>query len=231
MKIVSIIKRNPPLTLEFNDAAPYQFTVDEDGEHVCEITNEAHIARLLSIPEGFREYGKPVELIQAQAAPAVVLSQDGIIPPDLAVPVAASMDDMLGVDEFPPLFELGHGVTLERGEVMAAVLLLSGKTLEEWNQQDEAQAVALVEAYLDERQASVDAEHAQPNPDAPPPAGEPGVNNEQEDGARKDAQQPPEPTDDEREQAVAAYVEKFGKKPHGKWTAEKINAALTAPAE
>lgn len=34
------------------------------------------------------------------------------------------------------------------------------------------------------------------------------------------------PSDDEREHAVSLYVAKFGKKPHYKWTAEKIIQAL-----
>jgi len=64
MKIESIIRRKAGTKVQLGDNK-YHFAPGEDGgAHVAEVTEPADIARLLSIPEGFREYG------EAQAAAA-----------------------------------------------------------------------------------------------------------------------------------------------------------------
>jgi hypothetical protein len=60
MKIESIIRRVNGSTVILGDNK-YSFVADGDGRHVCEVENEAHVARLLSIKEGFR----PLEDTQA----------------------------------------------------------------------------------------------------------------------------------------------------------------------
>lgn len=54
MKIESIIRRAEGSTVVLGTNS-YHFTPGEDGRHVCEVEDEAHIDRLLSIKEGFRE--------------------------------------------------------------------------------------------------------------------------------------------------------------------------------
>lgn len=52
MKIQSIIRRAKGTTVELGGQV-YFFSPDSD--HTCEVTDEAHIDRFLSIKEGFRE--------------------------------------------------------------------------------------------------------------------------------------------------------------------------------
>lgn len=53
MRIESIIRRQDGSTVTLGDKT-YKFTVGDDGFHVCEVEDPAHIERLLSIKEGFR---------------------------------------------------------------------------------------------------------------------------------------------------------------------------------
>lgn len=54
MKIQSIIRRAKGSTVELGDKV-YFFSPDSD--HTCDVTDEAHIERLLSIKDGFRAAG------------------------------------------------------------------------------------------------------------------------------------------------------------------------------
>ncbi len=68
MKIESIIKR-PGGTRITLGAEAYHFQPDwEDGPHIAEVTDPAHIQRLLSISEGFREEPAAAALREDQAA-------------------------------------------------------------------------------------------------------------------------------------------------------------------
>jgi hypothetical protein len=53
MKIESIAHRQGGTKLTIGNTE-YHFAEREDGRHVCEVTDEAHADRLLSIKEGFR---------------------------------------------------------------------------------------------------------------------------------------------------------------------------------
>lgn len=54
MKIESIIRRKNGTVGTARDGTRYQFQPDSQGRHVAEITNEAHAAHFISIPEGYR---------------------------------------------------------------------------------------------------------------------------------------------------------------------------------
>lgn len=53
MKIESIIQRSQGTTVQIGDQN-YHFAPGEDGRHVCDVEDEAHINRFLSIKEGYR---------------------------------------------------------------------------------------------------------------------------------------------------------------------------------
>lgn len=57
MKIESIIRRKAGTNVKLDDTN-YHFAAGDDGAHVAEVTDPAHVKRLLGIPEGFREYGQ-----------------------------------------------------------------------------------------------------------------------------------------------------------------------------
>lgn len=64
MKIESILKRKNGTKISLG-GIDYHFKPDEKGRHVANVTDQAHLAKLLSIPEGYRlvlddeEHGKP----------------------------------------------------------------------------------------------------------------------------------------------------------------------------
>jgi len=52
MKIICKLKRAGGTKVELGKTT-YHFVEDKDGDHVAEVTDEKHIARLLSIPEAY----------------------------------------------------------------------------------------------------------------------------------------------------------------------------------
>ena len=70
MKIESIIRREAGTTVVLGTQT-YAFKAGEDGRHACDVEDEAHIERLLSIKEGFREVDeKPASTKQPAKEPA-----------------------------------------------------------------------------------------------------------------------------------------------------------------
>lgn len=59
------------------DGTTYSFTPDAHGEHVCEVTNEAHIQRLLLIPEGYEPYGD-----ESRAEAAAIVTRENALDAD-----------------------------------------------------------------------------------------------------------------------------------------------------
>lgn len=60
MKIECILKREGGSKVEIG-STEYHFAPQADGAHVAEVSNNGHIQRFLSIPEGYRIYGEPDE--------------------------------------------------------------------------------------------------------------------------------------------------------------------------
>lgn len=207
MKIESIIKRDPPTEVLLGDTA-YKFTPDSKGRHVCEVTDKAHIARLLSIAEGF-------QIPDDEDAPKVA------IPPVIEPPVQTVQptfqptqdpDVLLGADGYPAVIDLGNGKTADIADVIADAHELSGLTTADWNALDPEVRAGLIDAVLDalndsEEEAPTDAA----NDDQPPATDKPAV--------------------DEREALALEYKAKFGSKPHYKWTMDKIREELAKPTE
>lgn len=50
-------------------AAKYHFKPDDEGRHVCEVTDEAHIVEFLKIPEGYEEVGAERVEVEPPAPP------------------------------------------------------------------------------------------------------------------------------------------------------------------
>lgn len=81
MIIESIIKREHGSTVVLDDKT-YKFQPNEDGRHVAEVTEKAHIERLLSITEGFRPLKKSETVkvsgpVQVEQAPTVQPVEEG----------------------------------------------------------------------------------------------------------------------------------------------------------
>lgn len=77
MKIESIIRRATGSTVNLGNNT-YRFLPGDDGRHVCNVDNEDHIDRLLSIKEGFRAVEDDEVKIPAKAqAKSPVTDQAG----------------------------------------------------------------------------------------------------------------------------------------------------------
>lgn len=122
MKIECILKREGGTKINLpgdNGDVEYYFKEQPDGAHVAEVTDKAHIKRLLSIPEGYEIY-------------------------DPAAP--KKNQTLLGSSVHPATFEIGDKV-FQLGDVVAIAFKDSCLTEEDWNSlSDDARADMIDEA-------------------------------------------------------------------------------------
>lgn len=225
MKIECILRRNPPATVILGVTA-YQFQVDEHGRHVCDVEDNAHLARLLSINEAYRLPGD--EPIPQALIPAIVEQSLPTSAPTLA-PVDESI--IKGSAVHPATFDLGGAEPASIEDVVFHALTLSGLTTPEWNSlpdEDRHNFIDLALDDLDERDLP-DEEPATAPPEAKPtPETAPVSAAGNSSGAVPNSA--PDATDAELEGLRADYFAKFGKKPHYKFGAEKLRALIAADA-
>lgn len=227
MKIECILRRTPPTTVILG-ATAYQFKPDEHGRHVCDVEDNAHLARLLSITEAYRLPND--EPIPQALIPAIV---EQSLP--TAAPILAPVDESIikGSAVHPATFDLGGPEPASIDDVVFHALTLSGLTTPEWNSlpdEDRHNFIDLALDDLDERDLPEDGPapvpvipEAKPTPETAPVsvAGNSsgaGPNSDQAD------------TDAELEGLRADYFTKFGKKPHYKFGAEKLRTLIAAEA-
>lgn len=212
IKIESIIKREPPTVITLGHKT-YQFAPDEHGRHIVEVTDQEHLARLLSIPEGYRLVvdGAPVEPVSKPLDVNVSPVAAVAIPPKVTTLIEVhdqpAADVLLGSDVHPAVLTLDNGDEVQLGDVVQQAFNASGLSLEEWNAQDE-----------DDRHARIDDQLDVLN----------GVKPESEEGEESDEGEEGagESSALDREALAKQYAEKFGHRPNGKLSAEKIAAAL-----
>ncbi len=176
MKIKSIIEREDGHSVDL-DGTVYEFN---PPSHVCEVEDKQHLARFLSIPEGY-------ELVLDGDKPAKKAEPAPIKQPE------ETTVSLLGSEVHPSVFEI-HGKEYSLGDVVALAFQSFGTVPTAWNELSEGERADLIDAELDKLEPS--------GPVADPDA--------------------------ERAALVEQYVAKFGKKPHGKATVEKIRAELEA---
>lgn len=68
MLIESKIRRTGGTSISMGDEV-YHFAPDDEGRHVCDVTNKAHIQRFLSITEGFCLVGAEDEVTSTAPPP------------------------------------------------------------------------------------------------------------------------------------------------------------------
>lgn len=258
MKIESIIKRNPPTEIEL-DGTVYKFQPDEHGRHVAEVTDKRHIARLLSIAEGYQLPGdEPLasdvqaELDRAIEERSAPVSQPVLTPTD---------DDALrGSTVHPATIDLGDGKQVELDEIIDLAFQESGLTTAEWNALSDEDRHSLIDAILDAMapvdeggavndDGSVTKIHDLPRDRLLEMAKAMGIDGAEslddgnlrqavydkqfgttDDVADADEQSDEDKAKAEREAVAQEYKAKFGKLPHYKWTIEKIREELAKPA-
>lgn len=216
MKIESIIKRDPPTEVVLGDTT-YKFQPDSEGRHVVEVTDNAHIARLLSIADGFRIPGDTT----TAAAPAPEQA-----PAPAPAPTAPTLqptadeNELAGSTVHPAIIDLGNGKTVELVDVVAEAHELSSMTTAEWNAMPEEARHQLIDAVLD---GMVD---EKPDTDADPEAAKAAADAAAALAAANQPDDDKAKHDSERNAAAQAWKDKTGKLPHYKWTIEKINEEL-----
>jgi hypothetical protein len=153
MKIQCILKREGGTHIELR-GTHYHFAPQADGRHVAEVTDEAHISRLLSIPEAYR-----------------VVADTPAAPKPAAAPIPEPTIQTPPVD---PALSTGNA------------------------------------------------------PWTPPPAptDKPQGSEQQGGTLESDDGEPVEDHSELRRLLAEQYKEKFGRMPHGKWTAAKIDEEL-----
>lgn len=131
----------------------YHFIPYTDGAHVCEVANEEHADRFLSITEGFRLYrGKgvpadgdignaPVAAPAASSAPAAAFV-------NAPVAVHAPAPEVLTGGYFPPSFVI-HGITYHLDDIVARAHTTSGLSVDDWNRLPVDERDGKIEAELD----------------------------------------------------------------------------------
>lgn len=229
MKIESIIKRDPPTEIDL-DGTVYKFKPDEHGRHVAEVTDKHHIARLLSISEGYQladdqqQLPKSVQTELDRELEERAKAQQ----PQVLAPVEYT--GLRGSTVHPATIDLGDGEQTSIDDVIAEAHQRSGLTTEEWNALPDEVRHNLIDAELDimsgeddDQQDGDDNQDQGGDQQTPPPA--PAEDKPAEKPADDKAQH-----DAERDAVAQEYKAKFGKLPHYKWTIEKIREELAKPA-
>ncbi|EBQ8762737.1 hypothetical protein BKM35_22140 [Salmonella enterica] len=80
MKVESILKRKDGTKLSLG-GTDYHFKPDDQGRHVAIVKNQAHLAKLLSIPEGYRLVLDDEEHQEAAPVLNVIQEPAKVIPP------------------------------------------------------------------------------------------------------------------------------------------------------
>lgn len=142
------------------DGLEYHFEPLEDGAHVAEVEDEAHIDRFLSISDHYKVYhgklapkGEPVRI-----APA------GLKRTIAAAP--KSIETLLGSSVHESSYEIG-GKTYALGDIVALAHKTSELTVEEWNELDEDDRHAKIDITLDDLAEAADKAEADAKTDAP----------------------------------------------------------------
>lgn len=140
MKIECTLHRKGGTVVEL-PGKTYHFAPQEDGKHVAEVANEAHIERFLAIPEAYR-------LLRTKAAEAA----DATFAPkgdeggqeqdfDAIIPLAHAAN-------FEATYDI-NGRTYALGEFVERAFADSGLTREDWNDLPDDTRAVKIETTMD----------------------------------------------------------------------------------
>ncbi|HEJ7283128.1 TPA: hypothetical protein SMF87_004580 [Serratia marcescens] len=222
MKIESIIRRANGTKVRM-DSENYHFKPSAaDPRHLAEVTREAHISAFLRIPEGYRlpdgeeideELEKKIDDALTLKSSAIHNANYPIGGKDITLPeliVMAHQDSGLSIDEWNALEDEDRYEIIDR-------------TLEDLHR---AAAKAPVEPkeVKDEQAPERD---AMPDSEADEDDGQ--QDGEQDDAGEQQNNEPPaeqQPTELDRDALVEKYKAMFGKNPHHKLSAERLQQII-----
>jgi len=180
----------------------YHFAPQPDGAHVAGVSDDAHVARFLSIPEAYRLYrgdavsaAAPVSAtFDVRVATAPVPVAEFVTQAVVEQPAPAAAPIVISTS-LPESFDIG-GTAYTLAQVSELARETNGMSAGDWMELSDETRTEFIEEKLDEIAAAVP-----PATDAPAP-------------------------DADRETLSAAYKVKFGKSPHYRWSTDKIRDAL-----
>ncbi|WP_288075942.1 hypothetical protein [Pseudomonas sp.] len=234
MKIECILQRKHGSSVTLDDTTYHFKPSADDPRHIADVSIQAHIRRFLGIPEGY------------QSAEPVSAS------------VLVDSEKPAGSLVHPASYALADGTTISLEELVSRAFKESGMPISEWNELSDEDRYEQIEVTLSEIKSQA-AEGAQPGhygevggkpADAPenssdqpafaPEAGddEPEItgvhDGEQANGDAADAPaDAPAPAAGalDRDALAAEYERRFGRKPHGRLSAERIKEVLEEPED
>lgn len=140
---IECILRRPGGTKAEIGGIEYHFSPLEDGAHVTNVDEPAHIDRFLSIADAYKVYHgalqaltNPVKL--SAAAPAATTTE--------ATPETLGL---VGSDDHPPQFDIG-GTIYTLGDVVRKAFKDSGMEYDAWNEMHDDDRKARIDMALDD---------------------------------------------------------------------------------
>lgn len=159
MKIQCILERKGGTVAEIG-GIEYHFEPLEDGAHVAEVENEAHIDRFLSIAEAYKVYhGKLAP--KGKATPI-----ENPVKAEAPAPAQSERLRLFGSDAHPPSFDV-NGKTYTQMEIIKIAFAESRLTEDEWNELPEEDRGARIDMALDDLADAAEQAPAAEAPAAP----------------------------------------------------------------
>lgn len=238
MKIECILKRDPSTTVPMGDTT-YEFKPDETGAHVCDVNDNDHIARFLSIPEGYRLPGDaPVPAEFKPVLKEVNTNQQTLTPNE-------ADGFLVGSTVHPEAFDFGGEIgVLTIDDVVAMAHEASGLSTDDWNALTPEVRHDMIDIALEGIVPPSGSTGGAENPgNASDSTGDASGNTDADAnteagagagagvgaGAGDGDKTPSE--DDQREALAIEYKEKHGVRPHHKWSLEKVREELAKPVK
>jgi len=237
MLIESIIRRKSGTKVEL-DGIEYHFTPGEDGRHVAHVGDNGHVATFLAIKEGFRPADSSLLLIQANGptleGPFFIIRGPQDI--EAFADWARSIPDMQNdPSEFVLLVDkiaigeasLGGFPLAEKPTPPFPLPPLVGATAAS----EPSPPVPPTNTIVPDQQGQAGADHsdAEAGQGGPGGAGDAGADTSDDEDGDEDEDPPAVQLD--REKLAQDYANRFGHRPNGKWSPEKIAQHLAEHQE
>jgi hypothetical protein len=186
----------------------YHFVPQEDGAHVCAVANPDHADRFLSITDAYRLYRGALIPVLTDIITPVAASAPAVV---AAAQTEPSPGTILTSSVHPESFTIG-GATYTLSEIADSARVAAGMSADDWAQLSDDTRAEFIDEKLDALAQAAEAIPAIPAAQAAQ-AAEPA--SEQEAA-----------NDPERAALVEAHRNKFGVKPHWRWSLDRIREAL-----
>jgi hypothetical protein len=237
MLIESIIRRPKGTKVDMGSAI-YHFLPDADGRHVAEVEDQAHIIAILAIKEGYRPADGSV-LAAASAVPVIEGPffivrgpQDIEAFGDWARAIPEMQDDpaefVLLIDKIAAGEASLGGYAFPANEIPSPASASAGTRAARDTSPPPPPATTILPTAQSQQDSRIDGGSQSAGEGGAGAAGGAGSETaEEEDGEEEEEEAEAEASGElDREALAKEYSELVGHRPNGKWSAEKIAAAI-----